>query len=1022
MSSNGETGTSSREVSPTTENEHATQAASSGRPPEVKASERSTSGAESTGPNPLVGPKPYRRAEPSSAPSVEPPAREAAAPAQYQVNILAEPPRQEIRFALVMYGGVSLAIYIHGVAQELLRLARATSGADLGDDEAAKIYRKISTLVRDQDDPDRRCPTRFVIDILSGTSAGGINAIFLAKALAICSQNLENLRQTWLNVADMEQLLNTGGAFEPKRSLLKGDWMYEQLKQAFDAMNEQDLDSDKCYRPEKLDLFVTTTDLNGATVPIRLADMDVLEKVHKGCFNFRLDSIPLTSGTDLDQQLSNPARDDFQPDFDPMLAFAARCTSSFPVAFAPMKLVDIEPVIGKKTYDDRLPIYESFFRWVPPQSLYPQRCADLDRRELADGGYLDNKPFGHAIDAMTFRAAKLRHTRKLLYVDPFPEVAADEKCHAHFDFIENGLAAATTLPRYQTIREEIARVESSNLTQERLQLLRKMVNDNLNKSRGGKKEGEAFRKTLNETIVKADQENTRAAFQKTSVSELIEQFGPQYATYHQVRLIDVTSDLAHIVAATHETAASQDFFLAIRYLVRAWRRDTYQPGGEKGKRFENEFFTDFDYSFRLRRAARLLEWAQEHLPTACDSLIEQLSRILRMRDRLAVPDESLNPVWAAIQQAANKQNLNWDKIKAILEPITDDVRLAKAQEVYEDYKESLNAIAEAIKTQWKRVFDLNREQLAKLLAAHSSLYEQYKLFDFDDTTSLAFLEGSDVSEHTKTEVYRISPVDGIKRGSLAKKLAGYALLDFGAFLDEKWRENDMLWGRLDACERIVSAVLNDPRDKDDRDGYVRDLQQIIVQQEAARCKINLGPAVQTSDLPQYMESKYELPDPPPPAQSASQIAKATDILGRMIEEDVGVKNSATQKLRTLARVAVRVIALIEPRKLGRVFLNHWLALLVVMSVLNIVAGWVAGISGVERFGWFGLVGVILLTALASVFGDLLAKPSIAQHKLPRPIVRFVKWLPAVVVTVLAMIGGWYLWVNWQSFWVLVKTK
>jgi len=36
---------------------------------------------------------------------------------------------QEVRFAIVMYGGVSLAIYINGIAQELLSLVRSTSKA-----------------------------------------------------------------------------------------------------------------------------------------------------------------------------------------------------------------------------------------------------------------------------------------------------------------------------------------------------------------------------------------------------------------------------------------------------------------------------------------------------------------------------------------------------------------------------------------------------------------------------------------------------------------------------------------------------------------------------------------------------------------------------------------------------------------------------------------------------------------------------------------------------------------------------
>ena len=35
--------------------------------------------------------------------------------------------QQEVRFALVLYGGASLAIYIHGVTQEFFHLVRATA-------------------------------------------------------------------------------------------------------------------------------------------------------------------------------------------------------------------------------------------------------------------------------------------------------------------------------------------------------------------------------------------------------------------------------------------------------------------------------------------------------------------------------------------------------------------------------------------------------------------------------------------------------------------------------------------------------------------------------------------------------------------------------------------------------------------------------------------------------------------------------------------------------------------------------
>ena len=38
-------------------------------------------------------------------------------------------PTQEFRFAVVMYGGVSLAIYINGITQELLELVKSTAPA-----------------------------------------------------------------------------------------------------------------------------------------------------------------------------------------------------------------------------------------------------------------------------------------------------------------------------------------------------------------------------------------------------------------------------------------------------------------------------------------------------------------------------------------------------------------------------------------------------------------------------------------------------------------------------------------------------------------------------------------------------------------------------------------------------------------------------------------------------------------------------------------------------------------------------
>ncbi len=69
---------------------------------------------------------------------------------------------REVRLGIVMYGGVSLAVYENGVAQELFR---AVNGEG--------VYALLKELI----DSD------IVVDILSGTSAGGINGILLAYAL-----------------------------------------------------------------------------------------------------------------------------------------------------------------------------------------------------------------------------------------------------------------------------------------------------------------------------------------------------------------------------------------------------------------------------------------------------------------------------------------------------------------------------------------------------------------------------------------------------------------------------------------------------------------------------------------------------------------------------------------------------------------------------------------------------------------------------------------------------------------------
>ena len=56
-----------------------------------------------------------------------------------------------------------------------------------------------------------------------------------------------------------------------------------------------------------------------------------------------------------------------------------------------------------------------------------------------------------------------------------------------------------------------------------------------------------------------------------------------------------------------------------------------------------------------------------------------------------------------------------------------------------------------------------------------------------------------------TSLKRVLKVNERETG--CHKLAGTALGHFGAFLQKLWRQNDILWGRLDAAERIITSLL-----------------------------------------------------------------------------------------------------------------------------------------------------------------------------------------------------------------------
>jgi len=499
--------------------------------------------------------------------------------------------KQEVRFAVVMYGGVSLAIYINGIAQEMLRWVRSTArSADpnvallpnnpctsaSGESELSlsgteRVYRKLShilaanrtgkssadllALANQNLSDNETIRTRFVVDILSGTSAGGINGIFLGKALAN-GQDISGLENLWIKEGDVRTLINDKRSLEgpvilqdPPASLLSSQRMYFELLKAFDSMENTRATSTPFV--DELDLFVTTTDLSGVTLPIRLSDGVVYERRHRNVLRFLYS----------DKAVSPETRNDFEAKFNPFLAYAARCTSAFPAAFEPMCLCDTDAILkGYLPYANNENCRSDSSDW---QRFYKDylnpagvNTVKFPKRPFADGGYLDNKPFTYATETVARRQADLLITRKLIYIEPSPEHPEEQPdLDGKPDAIDNVSAALLSLPRYETIREDLQRVREHNRLVERVNSILKGVDRDKDSAETPRKM-ESF---------------TDDEWSNLDLATVVDKKGIGYVAYHRLDIHSVSDDLAKLVTRVAGFDEESDHFMIIRSLVGEWR-------------------------------------------------------------------------------------------------------------------------------------------------------------------------------------------------------------------------------------------------------------------------------------------------------------------------------------------------------------------------------------------------------------------------------------------------------------------
>lgn len=312
-------------------------------------------------------------------------------------------PEADVRFGLVLYGGVSLAIYIYGVVLEFWRLMRASEGRE---------QNAYSELLSDAN-------VTASVDVISGTSAGGINGIVLAKAIAT-GGDLAAVDKIWLDDADFAALIRETDEESP-RSLLKTDFFEKVM---LGGLQKLDAPTHGGRLANVLDLFAPGTRIRPWHRPFRTGLDGVIDtQQYRKVFRLKLRTL-------------DRARDDFTKENNAILAKVARSTSAFPGAFEPQTISRNDDPNGL-TFEPEEP----------------------DSAEFSDGGILHNKPFTEAIDAILGRRSDTGVRRWLVSVEPDPEEPPERK--AKPPEVDEVIAKALFgIPSYQSIASDLERLDA----------------------------------------------------------------------------------------------------------------------------------------------------------------------------------------------------------------------------------------------------------------------------------------------------------------------------------------------------------------------------------------------------------------------------------------------------------------------------------------------------------------------------------------------------------------------------------
>ena len=712
--------------------------------------------------------------------------------------------RKETRLGLVLYGGVSLAVYMNGVCREFYNATRGRG-----------IYKLIKALT----DSD------IVVDIVSGTSAGGINGVLLSYAVANSYEKIvvdfKEFGDIWRESGDINKLLRPLKKENNQidvNSLLNGEGYYqEELFKAFEkAGNKQESAPDGEWYSEfnELDLFITGTDVLGRVYQTFDNTGKVIEiKDHRCIFQLKYRE---------DQDVGDPFSTK-DADTQKALAKLCRITSCFPLAF-PVVPVEIK---SDNKVDNKLQEWGKLLR----NRLLPQEPPKEGYKiYFVDGGVLDNRPFSYTTEAMYYRTADRPVNRQLFYLDPNPESFVNSSKFTEMEqptVWEVITGSLISLPRYESIGKDLQQIKDINDKIRRYNLLLKSVDEEVHEQTTEAKNRywRCRLVSLRDSILFVIFDNQYFIGKEQEQEELLEKSATLLTQFiNNLEEIKNREETLNSLAQNIEN-------LDLQYAIRKHNFLSSQIYSLMSDAITKDTDNIAKYT-ELKNLANKITWLLELLKVI-DQVVKEVIKSEPVRQKfyqLITEDEEDNN-----QQSVNlKRKKIYDYLLTLLRLILDSQDLADV--TVENLKElnfdKIGSIRRQLRDKVK-VMDLDQDwgaltitkgetilekieqAAAKLLTEQSENIEpvigKFEKFQLIDQVIYPYQYLSDIQNKNLIKLVRISPNDADKGfgkdKGLKEKLAGDQFRAFGGFFKKSWRSNDILWGRLDGVNRIVDGLL-----------------------------------------------------------------------------------------------------------------------------------------------------------------------------------------------------------------------